>query len=126
MTRMPPQHVVRALQEYDSDLGLVWDENSAVWKFTFQGQPFMAWYHRGDGVPAQSLTDVDEALSLIKEADNRNDGGIRLQAMMQRVNERKEREKREQRAAREDAAAHARDRSRVKMRGPKLFVSGAV
>lgn len=125
MKRMPPEHVVRALQAYDPDLGLVWDETSAVWKFTHRGTPFMSWIHRG-GVPAQGDTPVGEALSLIKEADNRNDGGIRLRAMMQRLNQRKEREQREHRAAREEASAHARDRSRVMMRGPKPFVSGAV
>lgn len=122
-SRIPPPHVVKALRAYDPDLGLEWDRDSAVWKFTHRGTPFMPWIHRG-GTPAQGDTPVGEALSLIKEADNRNGGGIRLQAMMQRLKQRKERQKKEHQAAKDEASAHARDRSRVFMRGPKSFVSG--
>lgn len=125
MTRMPPEHVVKALTAYDPDLGLTWDPDSAVWKFTHRGTPFMSWVHRGGG-PARADTPVGEALSLIKEVDNRNDGGIRLRAMNARIKRRQERRKREQQAAKEEASAEAYDRSRVKMRGPRPFVSGAV
>ncbi len=122
--RMAPDRVLKELEAYDPELGLMWDGRTAAWKFTHKGTPFMTWVHR-DGTLAQADLSVGEALSLIKEADNRNDGDIRLKAMLQRIDAKKEKEAKEDEKIIRETTAQAHDRASVKMRGgPKPFVSG--
>lgn len=122
--RFPPSHVIAALKNYDENLGMRWDQRRARWIFTFRGRDFMIWNHR-DGTPALADLPSDEALSLVKEADNRNDGGKRMQRMFERVDRKREYEQRERRGRMDEASAQAKEHAGVKLRGgPKPFVTG--
>jgi len=120
--RQPPEHVRAAIQSYDPDVDLRWDEERAIWMFTYQEQDLMPWYHR-DGIPARGDTPVGEAISLLKEADNRNDGGLRLRAMRKRIDERKRKQREEDEALKNEATDEAFDRARVKLNGPRPFLA---
>jgi len=124
--RKPPQYIVEALKRYDSDLGLEWDDRKEAWFFTWRGRQFLRWEHE-DGVAAcrsEALTE-GEALRIIKKADTKYGGGVRIKAMMARHREKKKREKEEKDREFDNAAERASDRARVKMNGPRPFVSMA-
>lgn len=121
--RFPPSNVVAALKNYDENLGLRWDQRRARWKFTFRGRDFMEWKHR-DGTPALADLPADEALSLVQEADNRNDGGIRLSRMLKRHDAERDKEKVEDRKRMDEASEAAKEHARFNMHGGRPFVTG--
>lgn len=119
----PPKHVRKALKNYDSDLDLEYDDNRSEWWFLWKGQRFLRWEHH-DGVVARATAHLtaQEALHIIKKADTRDDGGIRIKAIKERARENRLKEEAERQKQFEYASERAADRARVKVNGKRQYV----
>jgi hypothetical protein len=122
--RTPPKQVVTALKGYDADLGLEWCDRACVWWFTWRGTRWWSWVH-DDGVEARNRDHLsaDEALRIVKAADNHRTGGIRLKAMLARRRELAQREEEYRRRALEESDREAAAITATWRRGgPKPFI----
>jgi len=114
--RKTPEHINRALRGYDPELELRWEDTEGCWYFYYQGRKAFAYYHL-DGKPAM-LPIADEAVEVVKRADNKVNGGYaRLQAAERLRRERKRQEEKEQRQAMAEAGEEAGERADVFRRG---------
>lgn len=114
--RKTPERINRALREYDPELELRWEDREGCWYFYYQGRKAFAYYHM-DGKLAM-LPVADEAVEVVKRADNKVNGGYaRLQAAERHRRERKRQEEKEQRQAMAEAGKEAGERADVYRRG---------
>lgn len=124
MHRDAPRAVLAALKRYDRDLGLEWDQVGRCWWFTERGRRSWRYVH-ADGTVARADVTVDEALALVKAADNRASGAARLREMARAREQRLRGEALDGETAMDSARREAAGRARTWLNGPQPWVGPA-
>jgi len=115
--RDTPQHINRALAEYDPELELRWEDREGCWYFYYQGRKAFAYYHL-DGRIAMFPVE-SEILEIIRRADAKTGRSpyAELKAAERLRRDRKRREEKERRQALAEAGEEAGERADVHRRG---------
>jgi len=63
--RTAPNHVLKALKDFDADLSVVWNDRLKGWEFAWRGTPQGSILHHTDGVKVMEL-DSTETVALAR------------------------------------------------------------
>ena len=123
--RIPPKHIVKAIRDYDPELGIGWCQRDHVWYFTWREKRAFVYKHE-DGVVARDLVSVDEVLRVIGASDNHRRGArVRLAAMERQRAEREYLDELDRRQRFEAIREERDDRTRVWEKGARPFLPPA-
>lgn len=125
MKRSAPTHVLAALRRsVCPEIGVEWDEEGCLWRFTYEGRPQSAALVHADGKPMLSLDGyADEIVRLAQAGDNFRDYGERRRRIQASAGRIRSAAKARRREALADLTPQARDRMRFERFGPRPFVT---
>jgi hypothetical protein len=119
-SRPTPTHIAKALRKYHKELGLVWNDQSATWQFTWNGEEMAPYIHL-DGTPAVADLSSTEILEIVRKHDLNLHGVQTKKQRYAALDAQKAKDKEDDAAIFANAKKEAVARATTAMNGPKII-----